>query len=123
MSAATQGGGLLAEIRILARAVFDREVPWYARLLVVAIVAYILSPIDLIPDFIPVLGLLDEVVLVPLGVKLAIRLLPAAVLDRYREQVDAEVPRAHWLRRIGIGIVIILWLAAIIATAQWLRTV
>ena len=61
------------------------RVPWYAKLLALIVVAYALSPIDLIPDFIPVLGYLDDLVLIPLGLMLVIRLIPADVLAECRQ--------------------------------------
>jgi uncharacterized membrane protein YkvA (DUF1232 family) len=64
------------DIRALAIAARDPRVPWYAKAVAGAVVAYALSPVDLIPDFIPVIGYLDDVVLVPLGIRLAIRLTP-----------------------------------------------
>src|ERR1700733_7499156 len=68
----------------VALAVRDPRVPWYARALGACIVAYALSPIDLIPDFIPVIGYLDDLVLVPLGLLLLLRLIPAEVLAEHR---------------------------------------
>jgi uncharacterized membrane protein YkvA (DUF1232 family) len=65
----------------------DPRTPWYVKTLVAAVVAYAVSPIDLIPDFIPVLGQLDDLVLLPLGIALAIRLVPRAVLEEKRVQV------------------------------------
>ena len=72
------------DIRALYLARRDPRIPWYARLLAVAIVAYALSPIDLIPDFIPFLGYLDDLMLVPIGVVLLVKLIPPGVLDEYR---------------------------------------
>ena len=59
----------------------DPRVPWYAKAMAVVIAGYALSPIDLVPDFIPVLGYLDEVILVPLGVLLVVRLIPPAIMS------------------------------------------
>ena len=72
------------EALVLRLAATDPRVPWYAKALAVGVAAYALSPIDLIPDFIPVLGYLDDLVLVPLGVWLVIRLIPPAVRDELR---------------------------------------
>ena len=77
------------EIRFLRLAASDPRVPWYAKALCVAIAAYALSPIDLIPDFIPVLGYLDDLVLVPLGIWLAIRLIPREVRDELRQRAES----------------------------------
>ena len=62
----------------------DPRVPWYAKVVAACVAAYALSPIDLIPDFIPVIGYLDDVILVPLGIALAIRLIPPALLEEHR---------------------------------------
>jgi len=88
----------------------DPRVPWYARLLAAGVVAYALSPIDLIPDFIPVLGYLDDLVVVPLGIALALRLIPPEVMAeaRYRAGLAG---RPGGPRR---------WVAAAIVGAVWL---
>ncbi|HZX81575.1 MAG TPA: DUF1232 domain-containing protein, partial [Lysobacter sp.] len=80
-----------------------------------AVAAYALSPIDLIPDFIPVLGYLDDLLLVPLGVWLVIRLAPAAVVEaaRARAQVAAERP----VSRAAATVIVLLWIAALGAAA------
>ena len=78
------------EVRALSLAARDPRVPRHAKLVAVAVAAYALSPIDLIPDFIPVLGLLDDLVLVPLGIWLVIRLVPAEIMDEHRRRADAE---------------------------------
>jgi uncharacterized membrane protein YkvA (DUF1232 family) len=62
----------------------DPRVPWYAKLLAAVIVAYALSPIDLIPDFIPILGYLDDLIIVPLGIALVLRMIPATILEDCR---------------------------------------
>jgi len=68
----------------------DPRVPWYAKLVAAAVAAYALSPIDLIPDFIPVVGHLDDVIIVPLGLWLAIRLIPPAVLAELRDRAATQ---------------------------------
>jgi uncharacterized membrane protein YkvA (DUF1232 family) len=91
----------------------DPRTPWYAKVLVAAIVAYALSPIDLIPDFIPVFGQLDDLVLLPIGIALAIRLVPRVVLEAGRAEAArrfaATGPRAG---AGGIVLVTIVWLVA-----------
>ena len=101
----------------------DPRVPWYAKALATGIVAYAFSPIDLIPDFIPVLGLLDELVLVPLGVLAVRALIPAEVLAECRErarELDAK-PRS-W---VAAAVIVAVWLALAAAGAwlfiQWWR--
>lgn len=70
------------EVAALVLAARHPRTPWYAKLLLAIIVSYALSPIDLIPDFIPVLGYLDDMVIVPAGIALAVRLIPPDVLDQ-----------------------------------------
>ena len=87
----------------------DPRTPWAARLVAGAVAAYALSPIDLIPDVIPVLGLLDDLVLVPLGVALALRLVPERVLADARVQAVALAERP--VSRTAAVVVVIVWLA------------
>lgn len=88
----------------------DRRVPWYVRLLAAAVAAYALSPIDLIPDFIPFIGYLDDLVIVPAGVMLVRALIPRQILEEYRARAE-QVNRLPYLR-LGAIIVAIIWLAA-----------
>ncbi|GIZ50089.1 YkvA family protein [Noviherbaspirillum aridicola] len=87
--------------------------PWHARLLCVLVVAYALSPVDLIPDFIPVLGYLDDVILLPCLIWVAVRLVPAAVLDECRARAaewmnrEGRKPRSNW----GLLLVALAWIA------------
>lgn len=95
--------------------------PWHAKALGVFVVAYALSPIDLIPDFIPVLGYLDDVILLPALIWLAVRMLPAAVLAESRAQAD-EWMRVHGKKptsRAGMVLVVALWIAASVALWHW----
>jgi uncharacterized membrane protein YkvA (DUF1232 family) len=73
------------EARAVYRASKDPRVPWYAKALAVCVVGYLFSPIDLIPDFIPVLGYLDDLIIVPAGLLLVIRLIPPEVMQEYRD--------------------------------------
>ncbi len=109
---------LAHRIRVEAHAVWlavrDPRTPWYAKALGVLIAAYALSPIDLIPDFIPVLGLIDDAILIPAGVWLFARLVPAALLAEHRATAEAaaERPVSKW----GVVIVIATWaLIAVLA--------
>ncbi|HVF24569.1 MAG TPA: YkvA family protein [Anaerolineales bacterium] len=91
----------------------DPRTPWYAKALIYFVVAHTFSPIDLIPDFIPVLGYLDDLIITPLGIALAVRLIPAEVLAEARLTVATQgVARGVGL--IGAGIIIIIWILAII---------
>jgi uncharacterized membrane protein YkvA (DUF1232 family) len=84
--------------------------PWYAKLLALIVVAYALSPIDLIPDFIPVLGYLDDLVLIPLGLMLVIRLIPADVLAECRQKSEEIVARAARAGKIAAVVIVAIWL-------------
>jgi tripartite-type tricarboxylate transporter receptor subunit TctC/uncharacterized membrane protein YkvA (DUF1232 family) len=94
--------------------------PWYSKLVVVAIVAYVLSPIDLIPDFIPVLGLLDEVILLPLALALVVKLVPADVMSECRARALARRPEGTLLGRLGAAFVVLVWLGLVVLALMWL---
>lgn len=96
--------------------------PWYAKALGLFVVAYALSPIDLIPDFIPVLGYVDDVLLLPVLIWLTVRLLPANVLADCREQADAwmEAKGARPSSRAGAALIVLLWTGAGAAIWIWL---
>jgi uncharacterized membrane protein YkvA (DUF1232 family) len=83
--------------------------PWYAKLLALIVVAYALSPIDLIPDFIPVIGYLDDLVLIPLGITLVIRLIPEDVLAECRETSEEIVGRATRVGKIAAVVIVAIW--------------
>jgi uncharacterized membrane protein YkvA (DUF1232 family) len=98
------------DVHALWLAARDPRTPWAARLLALGVAAYALSPIDLIPDFIPVLGLLDEAILLPLVILLAIRLIPAPLLAEFRATAAAAAARP--CSRAGAAFVVLVWLAA-----------
>jgi uncharacterized membrane protein YkvA (DUF1232 family) len=120
----SEGPSLVKRLRIEAHAVWlaarDPRTPWAARGLALLIAAYALSPIDLIPDFIPVLGLLDDALLIPLGLWLVARMLPPGRLDEHRRAAEALAERP--VSKAGTLIVVALWAAfAWLAwqTARW----
>ena len=98
----------------------DPRTPWYAKVAAGAVAAYALSPIDLIPDFIPVLGYLDDLLLVPLGIVLVVRLIPAPLMAEFREQAAL---RSKPVSRAGLAAIIVIWvaMAALIGWAVWRR--
>lgn len=100
----------------------NRRTPWYAKALGLFVVAYALSPIDLIPDFIPVLGYVDDVLLLPVLIWLAIRLLPADVLQECRSEADRwmEANRTKPRSRLGTVLVVGVWIALGAAVLVWL---
>lgn len=97
----------------------DSRVPWYAKALAGAVAAYALSPIDLIPDFIPVLGYLDDLLIVPAGIWLVVKLIPPPLMAEFRTEA------AHRERPISYGaaaMIVAIWLAAVAAIVWlWLR--
>jgi uncharacterized membrane protein YkvA (DUF1232 family) len=96
----------------------DARTPWYVKLLAGAIVAYALSPIDLIPDFIPVLGLLDELLLLPAAVWLAFRLVPEPVLAESRQRAAAALERPT--SRTAAVVIVMVWIACAVALGAWI---
>ena len=102
---------LKAETYALFLAYRDRRTPWYARIFAACVVAYAFSPIDLIPDFIPVLGYLDDLILIPLGIALALKMIPPQVMADSRvkaqELLDQDRPR-NW---IAAAAILTVWLA------------
>jgi uncharacterized membrane protein YkvA (DUF1232 family) len=88
----------------------DPRVTWVAKLVAACVAAYALSPIDLIPDFIPVIGYLDDVILVPLGILLAVRLVPENVMAELRAEAERRVTRPT--NRTAAIVIIAIWLVA-----------
>jgi uncharacterized membrane protein YkvA (DUF1232 family) len=97
-------------VRALWLAYRDPRVPWYARVVALCVVAYAFSPIDLIPDFVPVLGYLDDLVLLPLGIALSLRLIPPDVLAECREKAATEADRPRPVNWVAAGVIVALWL-------------
>ncbi len=122
--------GVLARLKGWARAIKrdvlalwlaarDPRTPWYGRALAIAVAAYALSPIDLIPDVVPLLGYLDDAILVPLGLLVAIRLVPPAVMMECRERANTAMGRpVSWA---GAAVIIGLWVAAAAGLIWWIR--
>lgn len=107
---------LKRDIHAIYLAARDPRVPWYAKALALAVAAYALSPIDLIPDFIPVIGYLDDLLIVPAGLWLAVRLIPQDVMAEYRQRAAAQA--ALPTSKAGAFAVIAIWLLAT-AVAGW----
>lgn len=113
-----QASRLKRELHALWLAYSDPRTPWSARLLIVCIIGYALSPIDLIPDQIPIIGHLDDLILLPLAIALAIRMIPGSVMADCRErarQASFDTP-SQW-KWIGAAFVVIVWL--LIAMWMW----
>ena len=107
---------LKAEAYALYLAYRDPRVPWYARVYAAFVVGYILSPIDPIPDFIPLVGYLDELLLLPVFVALARRMIPADVLAEHRAAAQAATTgtRRHW---IAAAVIVSVWIAVAVGSA------
>ncbi len=121
--------GLLARLKSWARqvkqdvvalwlAARDPRTPWPAKVAAAAVAAYALSPIDLIPDFIPVLGHLDDVIIVPIGILLAVRLVPADLMAEFRAEAARRGSRPT--SRAGIAAIVALWAATAALLLWWL---
>ena len=108
------------DVLMLSLAARDPRVPWYAKVVAACVAVYAFSPIDLIPDFIPVLGYLDDVIIVPLGILLAIRLIPPALLEEHRcaaIERNQQRPTSY----IGVAIILMIWLIAGATLLFWLE--
>ena len=105
-----------------AHAVFlaskDPRVPWYARVLAACVLGYLFSPIDLIPDFIPVIGYLDDLIIVPAGLLLVIRLIPVEVMAEHREtaRIAALERKTNWILAGGI---VTIWVTLLLIAVRF----
>jgi uncharacterized membrane protein YkvA (DUF1232 family) len=114
----TQAKRLKYELLALYGASRDARTPWYAKLVVGMVLAYALSPIDLIPDCIPVLGYLDDLILVPAGIRLAIRLIPEEVLAEHRARAGEGVRLPH--SRMAAVVIVLCWLLILAWAVSWM---
>ena len=110
---------LKAETFALYLAARDPRTPWYAKLLVAGIVAYAFSPIDLIPDFVPVLGYLDDLVLIPLCITLAIKLVPHSVLDECRTRSKEIIMNGKPVSWVAGAVIVVIWLVLVAVCIVW----
>lgn len=94
----------------------DPRTPWFAKVLALAVAAYAISPIDLIPDFIPIIGYLDDLIIVPLGIMLVVRLIPSELMDEHREAASKAPERP--VSRVAAGVVIAVWIACAVLLAR-----
>lgn len=111
---------LKLETYALYLAVRDPRTPWFAKLFVSIVVAYALSPIDLIPDFIPVLGYIDDLILIPLGIALAVKLLPVSVLTDCRKNAKKTLGLKKQVNWVAGGVIIIVWVVTAVLCFMWL---
>lgn len=106
---------LKVEVYALYLAYKDPRVPFFARVFAACVAGYAFSPIDLIPDPIPILGYVDDLLLIPIGVILARRMIPRAVLAECREQAQVEMKRGKPVNWAAAGVIIAIWVLAAIA--------
>jgi uncharacterized membrane protein YkvA (DUF1232 family) len=104
---------LKSEIYALYLASKHSRTPWHAKVLAVLIIGYALSPIDLIPDFIPVVGYLDDLILVPLGIALLIKIIPRDILEECKAKAEADLSKRKPKNRVAAIIIVLIWLMAI----------
>ncbi len=107
---------LKKEVYALYLASKHPRTPWYAKVLAALIIGYALSPFDLIPDFIPVVGYLDDLIIVPLGIALLIKIIPRDILEECRAKAEAELSRKKPKSWVAAIIIVLIWLLAIYLT-------
>ncbi|HET8760071.1 MAG TPA: YkvA family protein [Nitrospiria bacterium] len=110
---------LKAETFALYLAARDPRTPWYAKLLVAGIVAYAISPIDLIPDFVPVLGYLDDLILIPMGIAFAITLIPHSVLTECRARAQDTARDGRPVSRVAGTVIVLIWIGLAALCVMW----
>ena len=98
----------------------DPRVPWHAKTMAMVTAAYALSPIDLIPDFIPVLGYLDELIILPLFIYVTIRLIPPDIIVELRAQADQHLSENRPRSMTGAVVIILIWLSIVALVVYWL---
>ncbi len=120
-----QARQLKVEVYALYLAYRDSRVPWYARIFAACVVAYAFSPIDLIPDPIPILGYLDDLVLIPLGIKAALSMIPVEVMAESREKARELIGQDKPVNWVAAAVIIAIWLLlaamAIVFTLRFLN--
>lgn len=115
-----QAQRLKTEVYAIYLAYKDPRVPWYARVFAACVVGYGFSPIDLIPDPIPVLGYLDDLLIVPLGVVLAIKMIPPEVLSDCREQAQEVMRQGKPVNRVAAVVIVAIWLSLAALVIVWI---
>ena len=122
-----KGREIKSSVFLLYRGLGDPRIPLHVKVLAFFIVAYIISPIDIIPDFIPILGLLDEVILVPIFLSFTVRLIPIEIRHEYEQQETGEIEDKQIedkrLSRVGSVMIAIVWLVLIGLCLRYLPTI
>jgi len=112
---------LKRELSVLRIAYNDKRTPFLAKLMLGLTIGYLLSPIDLIPDFIPVLGLLDDLIIVPLLIKVSIRLIPVEVIEDARKQLLDQPQRKEKTNWVGAIVIAVIWVMLGVIIYRWIR--
>src|SRR6476660_8787566 len=108
---------LKRDVHAIYLAARDPRVPWYAKALALCVAGYALSPIDLIPDFIPVIGYLDDLIIVPLGIVAVVKLIPPEIMAEHR--AAAALASERPMSRTGAAVIVVIWIASM-ALVGWL---
>ena len=116
----TWASALKRDVVALWLAARDPRTPWLVRLVAGLVAAYALSPVDLIPDFIPVVGYLDDLVIVPLGIRLVVALMPPALLDEFRREAERRAQRPS--SPAGAIAIVFVWIAVLGTVGWWIGT-
>lgn len=95
------------------------ETPWYAKLFVAGIVAYAFSPVDLIPDFVPILGYLDDLILIPLGIIVAIKIIPPTILAECRAKAQQSMVQGKPVSRVAGAVIVVIWVTLATLCTLW----
>lgn len=114
---------LKIQIYALYLAYHDPRTPWYAKVFAALLVGYAFSPIDLIPDFVPVLGYLDDLILLPLGVKIALKLIPTEIMTECREKARRLEEAGKPVNYLAGAVIVLFWLALFLAAAIYFSRV
>ncbi len=117
-----RAAGLKRDVYALYYAVRDPRVPWYVKAFGGLVVLYALSPIDLIPDFIPVFGYLDDLILIPLGIAITLEMIPAEVMAEARRQAADHLEQKQPKSKAGVVLVIAIWLMVLLLIWRLFRT-
>jgi uncharacterized membrane protein YkvA (DUF1232 family) len=108
---------LKRDVLALWLAARDPRTPWHVKIIAAAVAGYALSPIDLIPDFLPVVGYLDDVVLIPLGIVLCVKLLQPELMNEFRAK--ATEIRDRPVSRVAAALIVLLWIACVVGAGLW----
>ncbi|MED3997419.1 DUF1232 domain-containing protein [Peribacillus frigoritolerans] len=116
----TWARSLKRQIFILYFACKDKRVPWYAKVFTACVVAYAFSPIDIIPDFIPILGYLDDVILVPIGIMIALKMIPKSVLTDCEVKAEEMMKKGKPKNWIVGSLIVMIWVLIIIWAIKYI---